>query len=425
MHHLLARRGTTARGEIRHQYHHAIDIVPTILDVLGVEPPETIKGHTQSRFDGVSMRYSLDDRAAPSARDARSSTRCSAPAASGTTAGRPSPPTRRSAAGATSTTTSGSCTTSTSTAPSSHDLAAEHPEQAARAGQPVVRRGRRQRRVPARRPLRAGDHHDAAAAAARRHATATSTSPTPPRCPSRRRSTSATARSPSARWSTSPAPGAQGVLFAHGSPLRRPRPLRQGQPAALRQQLRRHAEQKVDATEDLPTGENLHPVGVVRQGRRGPARRRDRDPVAVPRRHARSARPASRPSPACSRSPARASASAATAAPASPTDYPGELPWRFTGGTINRVAVDVSGEPYVDLEREAAGHAGPRVATESAAAPFPVRQGRRGSRQRGPTRPSPTPAATSPQRPSLPFWAVRARCPTVMVLRRLPSDRTV
>ena len=34
-------------------------------------------------------------------------------------------------------------------------------------------------------------------------------------------------------------------------------------------------------------------------------------------------------------------------------DYPGERPYRFTGGTINRVAVDVSGEPYVDLEREA------------------------------------------------------------------------
>ena len=34
-------------------------------------------------------------------------------------------------------------------------------------------------------------------------------------------------------------------------------------------------------------------------------------------------------------------------------DYPGERPYRFTGGTIQRVAVDVSGEPYVDLEREA------------------------------------------------------------------------
>jgi len=35
-------------------------------------------------------------------------------------------------------------------------------------------------------------------------------------------------------------------------------------------------------------------------------------------------------------------------------DYPGEQPYRFTGGTINRVAIDVSGEPYLDLEREAA-----------------------------------------------------------------------
>jgi hypothetical protein len=35
-------------------------------------------------------------------------------------------------------------------------------------------------------------------------------------------------------------------------------------------------------------------------------------------------------------------------------DYPGTAPWAFTGGTLHRVAVDVSGAPYVDLEREAA-----------------------------------------------------------------------
>jgi arylsulfatase len=35
-------------------------------------------------------------------------------------------------------------------------------------------------------------------------------------------------------------------------------------------------------------------------------------------------------------------------------DYPGTEPWRFTGGTIQRVGVDVSGDPYVDVEREAA-----------------------------------------------------------------------
>jgi arylsulfatase A-like enzyme len=57
-----------ARGDVRHQYHHAVDIVPTMLDCLGVTPPETIKGHTQSSFDGISMRYSFDDGDAPGRR---------------------------------------------------------------------------------------------------------------------------------------------------------------------------------------------------------------------------------------------------------------------------------------------------------------------------------------------------------------------
>ena len=35
-------------------------------------------------------------------------------------------------------------------------------------------------------------------------------------------------------------------------------------------------------------------------------------------------------------------------------DYPGERPWEFTGGTIKQVLVDVSGEPFVNVEHEAA-----------------------------------------------------------------------
>src|SRR5207237_693434 len=57
-----------AHGEIRHQYCHAIDLVPTILDVLGIDRPETIKGHTQTPFDGASIRETIDDAAATSAR---------------------------------------------------------------------------------------------------------------------------------------------------------------------------------------------------------------------------------------------------------------------------------------------------------------------------------------------------------------------
>jgi len=61
-------KGTKARGEIRDQYHHAIDIVPTLLDMLGVEPPATIKGHVQTPFDGVSLQATIDDAKAPSPR---------------------------------------------------------------------------------------------------------------------------------------------------------------------------------------------------------------------------------------------------------------------------------------------------------------------------------------------------------------------
>ena len=54
-------KGIAATGEVREQYHHVIDLVPTIVDCLGVEPPEMIGGH-QSDFDGVSMPYTFDVR---------------------------------------------------------------------------------------------------------------------------------------------------------------------------------------------------------------------------------------------------------------------------------------------------------------------------------------------------------------------------
>jgi arylsulfatase A-like enzyme len=60
--------GMQARGEIRDQYHHAIDLVPTVLDALAVDVPETIGGHVQSHLDGISMRYSFDTGGLPSAR---------------------------------------------------------------------------------------------------------------------------------------------------------------------------------------------------------------------------------------------------------------------------------------------------------------------------------------------------------------------
>jgi arylsulfatase len=149
-----------------------------------------------------------------------------------------------------------------------------------------------------------------------------------------------------------PGPGAQGVLFAHGSRFG-------GHSLYVKDDRLNYVynfvgmfEQKVVATEDLPVGHNLilsasfekegeDPPGVAKgtlslwygdtkvggaELRTQPGRfmlagegltigRDGGDPVT--------------------------------------TDYPGDRPYHFVGGAINRVAVDVSGQPYVDLEREA------------------------------------------------------------------------
>lgn len=53
-------RGIKAKGEVRTQYAHIIDMVPTVLDVLGVAPPATIRGVTQAPLHGVSLAYTFD-----------------------------------------------------------------------------------------------------------------------------------------------------------------------------------------------------------------------------------------------------------------------------------------------------------------------------------------------------------------------------
>ena len=53
-------KGIKARGEIRHQYHHSTDIVPTILDICGLEMPKIYKGVEQYPLAGVSMCYTFD-----------------------------------------------------------------------------------------------------------------------------------------------------------------------------------------------------------------------------------------------------------------------------------------------------------------------------------------------------------------------------
>ncbi len=53
--------GVRARGEIRPQYAHIIDMVPTVLDLLDIEPPAAIRGITQAPMHGVSFAHALKD----------------------------------------------------------------------------------------------------------------------------------------------------------------------------------------------------------------------------------------------------------------------------------------------------------------------------------------------------------------------------
>src|SRR5881398_2125879 len=58
-------------GGIRWQFHHIIDIVPTILEVTGIQPPATVNGIAQKPIEGISMAYTFDsaNAKAPSKRD--------------------------------------------------------------------------------------------------------------------------------------------------------------------------------------------------------------------------------------------------------------------------------------------------------------------------------------------------------------------
>ncbi len=58
--------GITARGELRHQFAHACDLTPTLLDLLGIEAPAEINGVRQMPIEGTSFAPSLRDATVPS-----------------------------------------------------------------------------------------------------------------------------------------------------------------------------------------------------------------------------------------------------------------------------------------------------------------------------------------------------------------------
>ena len=347
---IVAAPGAKSGGELREQYCHAIDIVPTILDLLAVTPPETIKGCVQSRFDGVSMRYCFEDPSAPSARRTQFYSMLGSRGIwhDGWKAVTTHP------------TISGWSHfnedawelyhTDTDRA-ELHDLAAEQPDKLRemvnlwfaeagangafplddRSALEILLTPRPQLASPRDRYIYYPDVADV---------------PEVQAVNIRNRSYTIGAQL------DIPAPGAEGVIFAHGA--------RFGGHALYVKDNRLHyvynfvgmAEQKVAATEDLPTGQNLIlSASFDKDGEDPPGvatgmlclyhgdRKVGEDRIKT--------QPGNFELAGEGLCVGRDSGAPVTA------DYPGEPPHRFTGGTIKRVAIDVSGEPYLDLEREA------------------------------------------------------------------------
>jgi hypothetical protein len=61
--------GFTSKGEVRHQFHHVIDVAPTILDIAHLPEPTLVNGFEQQPIQGVSMKYLFDDAEASDRRE--------------------------------------------------------------------------------------------------------------------------------------------------------------------------------------------------------------------------------------------------------------------------------------------------------------------------------------------------------------------
>jgi arylsulfatase A-like enzyme len=337
-------------GEIRHQYHHAIDLVPTVLDCLGVQAPAVIKGHTQSPMDGVSMRYSFDDPSAPSARGTQFYSMLGSRGIwhDGWKAVTTHP------------TISGWSNfdedvwqlyhTDVDRA-EVHDLAAEQPEKLKELIDLWFAEAGANGAFPLddRSPLEIFNTPRPQLSVARnRYVYYANVADVPEHQAVNIRNRSYSIGS----LVDIPGKDAEGVLFAHGA--------RFGGHALYVKDNRLHyvynfvgmLEQQVDGTEDLPVGENLilsasfdkdgedpagvsvgvlslyhgdHKVGEGRIKTQPGMFELAGEGLCV----------------------GRDSGAAVT------DDYPGQRPYRFTGGTIKRVVIDVSGDPYVDMAREA------------------------------------------------------------------------
>jgi arylsulfatase A-like enzyme len=341
----------TGAGQVREQYHHAVDLVPTVLDILGVQMPERIKGHVQVPFDGVSMRYSLEDAGAASARQTQFYSMLGSRGIWHD--GWKAITTHPTIAGWGHFNDDTWELYHTDVDRSElHDLAAEQPDKLremvnlwyAEAGRngafplddrsalEILLTPRPQLTKPRDRYVYYPDLAEVPEAQA---------------VNIRNRSFSIGA------LVDIPAPGAEGVLFSQGA--------RFGGHSLYVKENRLHYvnsfvgmfEQRIVATQDLPVGENLILAASFEKDGEDPPHV-STGILSLFHGDKKVGEGRIKTQPGYFSLAGEGLAVGRDGSEPVTDDYPGVSPYRFTGGTIKRVAVDVSGEPFIDLEREAA-----------------------------------------------------------------------
>ncbi len=339
--------GIKAKGEIRRQYNHATDVVPTIYECLGVEMPDVVKGYTQKPIEGTSFKYSFEKADAPTEKETGFFVMLGSRAIwhKGWKAVTVHP------------TIYGwgnfaddrwELYDTTKDITESNNLATEYPEKLQELIGLWFYEAGRFNGLPL---------ED-------RTAVEVLTSPRPqigkprdqyvyyPDCAEVPEAAAVNVRNRSYSIAAEvdvQTPEAGGVLFAHGSRFG-------GHSLYVRDGVLKYVynfcgiiEQKIESSEKIPTGKHILSAAFVKDGTDMPSH--GTLTLSIDDKVVGSAEIKTQPGPFSLAGEGlcvgRDSGEAVT------DDYAGDSPWTFTGGTIEQVIVDVSGEPYVNLEHEA------------------------------------------------------------------------
>jgi arylsulfatase A-like enzyme len=340
-------KGIQVKGGVRHQFNHAIDIVPTIYECLGVEMPEVVKGFNQYPLEGASFKYSFEKADAPNKKESQFFVMLGSRAIwyKGWKAVTVHP------------TIYGwdhyaadrwELYNTLEDVTESHDLAAKYPEKLQELIELWFYEAGKYNGFPLedRSPVEIITSYRPQMTKPRGQYIYY------PNCAEVPEAAAANIRNRSFTISADvdlETPEAEGVLLAQGARFG-------GHALYLKDGLLKYVynfagmvEQMVVATEKVPTGKSVLSAAFVRQGTDMPTH--GTLTLYINEKVVGSAQIKTQPA-YFSLDGEGLCVGRDSAEPVT-DDYPGERPWEFTGGTIKQVLVDVSGEPFINVEHEA------------------------------------------------------------------------